>query len=49
MNLGANIKNRYVRQRRITADKREIKDSPKLPSANFFYPQAVKRNFERLL
>jgi len=30
--------------RHLTADKKEIKDFPKLPSANFFYPQNVRRN-----
>jgi len=28
----------------LTADKREIKDFPKLPFVNFFYPQTVIRN-----
>lgn len=32
---------------RITADKKEIEDFPKLPSANFFYPQNVRRNLVR--
>ena len=32
----------------ITADKRKIKDFPKLPSANFFYPQDVRQNWPSL-
>jgi len=35
------IKKMMSLQLLLTADKREIKDFPKLPSTNFFYPQNV--------
>lgn len=35
--------------RHLTADKREIKDFAKLRLRNFFYPQAVGRNFIRTI
>jgi len=45
MNIGERSKRMRKMELRITADKREIKDFPKLPYGNFFYPHTLDEIF----